>query len=246
MNRGLQRDIDYLCWPLASSYSYTSPNAGDGGGGCGVSANEYSCAHHVTWSPNKLWRSTSLFSLWMWTQLSSAPVVHLALQIFENDAKGINKRPGGRWFMKKSRSKNSRDEVSLNASFYLKHPRPPQAVRAVTCPPQSDESPPGGGGEKGFNQVLLVTLLKGQCHEIFDFRYFLWISSPKPLSIPLEPFQIFCFFGDIRSSRCTTGVVDTGGKWKKSSITKVVIIFLGQILVVKLTYRQKFFPSSLL
>jgi hypothetical protein len=23
-------------------------------GGCGVSAIEYSCAHHVTWSPNKL------------------------------------------------------------------------------------------------------------------------------------------------------------------------------------------------
>jgi hypothetical protein len=33
-------------------------------GGCGVSANEYSCAHHVTWSPNKLWRSTSIFNLW--------------------------------------------------------------------------------------------------------------------------------------------------------------------------------------
>jgi hypothetical protein len=30
---------------------------------CGVSANEYSCAHHVTWSPNKLWRSTSIFNL---------------------------------------------------------------------------------------------------------------------------------------------------------------------------------------
>jgi hypothetical protein len=28
-----------------------------------VSANEYSCAHHVTWSPNKLWRSTSIFIL---------------------------------------------------------------------------------------------------------------------------------------------------------------------------------------
>jgi hypothetical protein len=26
---------------------------GGGGGSCGVSANEYSCAHHVTWSPNK-------------------------------------------------------------------------------------------------------------------------------------------------------------------------------------------------
>ncbi len=31
-----------------------------GDGGCGVSANEYSCAHQVTWSPNKLWRSTSI------------------------------------------------------------------------------------------------------------------------------------------------------------------------------------------
>jgi hypothetical protein len=35
------------------------------GGSCGVSANEYSCAHHVTWSPNKLWRSTSIFNLWL-------------------------------------------------------------------------------------------------------------------------------------------------------------------------------------
>ncbi len=35
------------------------------GGSCGVSANENSCAHHVTWSPNKLWRSTSIFNLWM-------------------------------------------------------------------------------------------------------------------------------------------------------------------------------------
>jgi hypothetical protein len=25
---------------------------GDGRGGCGVSANDYSCAHHVTWSQN--------------------------------------------------------------------------------------------------------------------------------------------------------------------------------------------------
>jgi hypothetical protein len=31
-----------------------------GEGGCGVSANEYSCALHVTWSPNKLWRSTTI------------------------------------------------------------------------------------------------------------------------------------------------------------------------------------------
>jgi hypothetical protein len=40
-----------------------SPNAGGRGGGSGVSANENSCAHHVTWSPNKLWRSNSIFNL---------------------------------------------------------------------------------------------------------------------------------------------------------------------------------------
>jgi hypothetical protein len=37
--RGLQRDVVYLVWPIASSYM--SPNAG-GGGSCGVSASEYS------------------------------------------------------------------------------------------------------------------------------------------------------------------------------------------------------------
>jgi hypothetical protein len=40
----LQRDVVYLGRPIAPSY--LSPNAGDRGGeGCGVSANEYSCAH---------------------------------------------------------------------------------------------------------------------------------------------------------------------------------------------------------
>jgi hypothetical protein len=39
------------------------PMRGDWGG-CGISSNEYSCAHHLTWSPNKLWRSTSIFNLW--------------------------------------------------------------------------------------------------------------------------------------------------------------------------------------
>jgi hypothetical protein len=41
--------------------SYMSLNAGKGGGGCGVSANENSGAHHVTWSPTKLWRSGFFF-----------------------------------------------------------------------------------------------------------------------------------------------------------------------------------------
>jgi hypothetical protein len=41
--------------------------------------------------------------------------------------------------------------------------------------------------------------------------------SPKSLIIPLEPFRIFSKIrGDIRSSLFATGVVDTGGKRKKS------------------------------
>jgi hypothetical protein len=36
---------------------------GGGWGDCRVYANEYSCAHHVTWSPNKLWNSTSVLNL---------------------------------------------------------------------------------------------------------------------------------------------------------------------------------------
>ncbi len=44
--RGSKRDVVYLGWPIAPSYM--SQNAGGGGRGllrCGVSANEYSCAH---------------------------------------------------------------------------------------------------------------------------------------------------------------------------------------------------------
>jgi hypothetical protein len=42
--------------------SYTSPNVGGGRVAGSLSANEYSCAHHVTWGPNKFWRSTSIFT----------------------------------------------------------------------------------------------------------------------------------------------------------------------------------------
>jgi hypothetical protein len=49
-------------------------------------------------------------------------------------------------------------------------------------------------------------------------------QNPKALSIPSWSFRIFSKIrGDIRSSRCTTGVVDIGGKWKKSSIRNVLM-----------------------
>jgi hypothetical protein len=40
--------------------------------GCWVSADENSCAHHVTWSPNKLWISNSIFNLCCGPNLSSS------------------------------------------------------------------------------------------------------------------------------------------------------------------------------
>jgi hypothetical protein len=47
--------------------------------------------------------------------------------------------------------------------------------------------------------VLYSEFLKGQCYEIFDFRFSIWISLPKPLV------EIFA-----------AGVIDTGGKFATS------------------------------
>ncbi len=59
--------------------------------------------------------------------------------------------------------------------------------------------------------------LKGQCHEIFTSGVFYESVSPKNLSTPLQPFQIFLkIHGDICGSRCTTGVVDT--RWQMEKI----------------------------
>jgi hypothetical protein len=56
---------------------------------------------------------------------------------------------------------------------------------------------------------------------------------PKPLIIPIEPFRIFSEIrGNIHSSRCTTGVNDTGSKWKKIFKQKIFIISFGHLWVV--------------
>ncbi len=60
--------------------------------------------------------------------------------------------------------------------------------------------------------------LKGQCHKIFASGFFHESPSPQPLKITLGSFRIFSKIReDIRKSRCTngvkdTGVIDTGGK----------------------------------
>ncbi len=71
----------------------------------------------------------------------------------------------------------------------------------------------------------------------FASGFFLEPVSPKPLTIPFGPFQIFSKIrGDIRSSRFATGVNETGGKWKKPSSRKILIILFGHLWVVELTY----------
>ncbi len=73
--------------------------------------------------------------------------------------------------------------------------------------------------------LLSVTLLKGTVTRFFASGSFHESVSPQPQSIPLRPFRIFSTIrGDIRRSRFATGVNDTGGKWKKSSIRKILII----------------------
>jgi hypothetical protein len=71
----------------------------------------------------------------------------------------------------------------------------------------------------------------------FASAFFLNQFPPKPLIIPLGPFRIYSKIrGDIRSSRFATGVNNTGGKWKKPSSIKILIILFGHLWVVELTY----------
>ncbi len=68
-----------------------------------------------------------------------------------------------------------------------------------------------------------VVVLKGQCHEIFDFRVFS-CNFPQDPEYPISAVSKFCWKirGDICSSRCTTG-----HRWQieKSSLKKKFYYF---------------------
>ncbi len=58
-------------------------------------------------------------------------------------------------------------------------------------------------------QNFLTSLSKGQCHEIFGFMFFPWISFPQSPEDPIRAVSNFfenC--GYIRSSGCSSGAVD--------------------------------------
>jgi hypothetical protein len=65
-----------------------------GGGDCGVSANENSCAHHVTWSLNKRWRSNSIFNLWTRLIVEEDSAAELSIKI-PKGISALERRGGG-------------------------------------------------------------------------------------------------------------------------------------------------------
>ncbi len=83
---------------------------------------------------------------------------------------------------------------------------------------------------------------KGTVPWDFGFQVFSWISFPQAPEYHIRAVSnLFEILGDIRSSRCTTVVVDTIGKWKKSSIRKVLIILFVHPWEVELACRYIFF-----
>jgi hypothetical protein len=88
-----------------------------------------------------------------------------------------------------------------------------------------------------FRSDWVHSRLKGQCHEIFCFWFFSSISSvsPSPRVSHLDRLEFFRQFGDIHRSRLSTGVVDTGGKWKNLQ-SKKLIILLGHFWIVEVTH----------
>jgi hypothetical protein len=62
--------------------------------------------------------------------------------------------------------------------------------------------------------VFSVRLKETVSRNFLLLVFFINQFPPQPQSIPLRLFQIFSKIrGDIRKSRCTTGINDTGGKF---------------------------------
>ena len=76
--------------------------------------------------------------------------------------------------------------------------------------------------------------LKGTVSQYFQLLVF--FMNQFPPSIWVYHYSNSKIGGNIRGSRCTTGVNDTSGKWKKTSSRKILIIWFEHLWVVELTY----------
>jgi hypothetical protein len=64
--------------------------------------------------------------------------------------------------------------------------------------------------------------LKEQCHTIFASGFFHKPSSPKPLKLTIGSFRLFSKIrGDIRKTRCTFGINNTGRQLKVAKLPPV-------------------------
>ncbi len=109
----------------------------------------------------------------------------------------------------------------------------------------------GGGGSKWASIVLPHKkrgifnnynnyILKGQRHEIFDFKFFHESVSPKLWGYHSGRFEFFRKFAEIFAAQGAPPVSLTPVANEKISIRKVLIIFLGHQWLDELPYRSLF------
>jgi hypothetical protein len=91
---------------------------------------------------------------------------------------------------------------------------------------------------------LIDISLKGQCHEIFDFKLSTWISFPQAPDYTIRAVSNFLQkFVEIFAAQGAPPVSLTMVANENSFNQKMFIISFGHLWVVELAYR-KFFPSS--
>jgi hypothetical protein len=88
-----------------------------------------------------------------------------------------------------------------------------------------------------FLTDFMSRVFKGTVSREFRLLVFFMNQFPPTPEYNIRPFQIFLkILGDIRSSRCATGVVNTGGKWKKSSVINILLTLFGHLWEGELTF----------
>ncbi len=96
------------------------------------------------------------------------------------------------------------------------------------------------GRPRDVSSLTIVLVFKGTVPRDFRFQvFFSWISFPQAPEYPVRAFSNFSWwFSEIFAAQGAP----PGGKWKKSSFRKVLVLF-GHLWIVGLTYRY-FFPAS--
>jgi hypothetical protein len=94
--------------------------------------------------------------------------------------------------------------------------------------------PPSPYGRNSFKENKYLTL-KGQCHEIFDFCFFHESVSPKPLST-YSVRAVSIFVENSRRYSLLMVSLRPVANEEKSLIRKILIILLGHLWIVELTY----------